>query len=201
MNKIKQLILIILLAIPVAIYLFLQAFGENEFNIPVYYENGLVEPQGGCLQQNSDQLYLASSLADMGYVSDQNETNHVVIYDPGSYGSGDQMIRNNLEAFFARYGQEDNLIYVAFTYDSLTQSRASTIFRHVAIPTEAVIKYGRCILQVPLTFDSINHRILNGKLVLVDQQRRIRGYYDPEELLEIDRLNTELDILLNNQHE
>lgn len=34
------------------------------------------------------------------------------------------------------------------------------------------------------------------KMVLIDDQRRIRGYYDPEDREEIDRLTVELKILL-----
>lgn len=40
-QKLKPLILIFTLAIPVAIFLFLKAFGTNSFDIPVFYKQGV----------------------------------------------------------------------------------------------------------------------------------------------------------------
>ena len=59
------------------------------------------------------------------------------------------------------------------------------------------VAFGRCVLQESISFDTLAQKIEASKLVLVDDQQRIRGYYDPKELVEIDRLNTELYILLN----
>lgn len=199
MKNLKQVILLITLAIPVAIYLFLQAFGENEFGIPIYFENGLEYNLDGC-QDKSDKPYLASHLAQINSEI-SSEDGKVALYDLGAFAGGNQNVRNNLQAFFARYGDRDGLKYIAMNTDTMDISNPISIFSQARIDRPSLLQYGRCILQVDLKFDSVSETYSGSKLVLVDKERRIRGFYDPHELKEIDRLNTELDILLSNQHE
>ena len=44
----KPLLLMLLLGMPVALYLFLQNFGENEYQIPILFEDGIESPLPNC---------------------------------------------------------------------------------------------------------------------------------------------------------
>jgi hypothetical protein len=63
MNK-KLIILVLALVLPGLIFLFLKIFGNNQFDIPVYYKDGLEGAPTECLKTSKGQYVLPDSLLD-----------------------------------------------------------------------------------------------------------------------------------------
>ena len=195
--------LAVLLALPIAIYLFLQAFGQNKFNIPIFYETGLTSTMDQC-QGNYNLPYLVSYLIDMDSSLVAHESGKTVIYDLSDATATDyRIVMNNLQSLFARYGDDSRLLILSLTRDSEASQNKSLTKNHLVhiLNHKKFLQFGRCILQLDLKYDSLHNQFNGKKMVLVDRFRRIRGYYDASVLQEIDRLNTEINILFNNQNE
>lgn len=61
MNK-KQIILALAFVLPGLIFLFLKIFGNNHFEIPIYYKDGLTDVPVDCRLTTKGQYYLSDSL-------------------------------------------------------------------------------------------------------------------------------------------
>jgi protein SCO1/2 len=55
----KPFYLFLALLLPIGIFLFLKFAGRNEFNIPIYYEDGVDAPETGCAQTYSKPYVLS----------------------------------------------------------------------------------------------------------------------------------------------
>lgn len=197
--KIKWLLLFILIGMPVCVYLFLQTFGENQFDIPVYFEDGIEEVYGNCEPSEPSAQFNAKKFFEVDAVQADFESDNIIVYDLGSLHSGGISVRNNLLTFLNKFQGYEDLKFIAISNSDEEVGSLST-FDHVLLyqsEVERILNYGRCQLQVNIEYDSAVNNFSNSQLVLVDRERRIRGYYDPTSLKEIDRLNTELYILLS----
>lgn len=193
MNKTKSIFLFLLLIFPVLIYLFLQGFGKNQFAIPIYFENGLSATQEGCnplLQKGPYQLDLALVSELLGTTVSGNG---ITVYELGNRDNGE--LKNNLYTFLEKYRQntEVKLLSIKSQNDTSISSTRYSAWQDYNLPDSNLLIFGRCILQLDLNANLL----ADSGLVLVDRQQQIRGYYDPLKLREIDRLNTELYILLS----
>lgn len=145
----KKLILFVALPLPVLVFIFLKLFGKNEFEVPVYWSDGVYVD--GCEPRPGPYTLPDSVLKAWGWRG--NEATLLVISESG--------IRNNLV-------------------------RVSQLFASGDYATIKVPEAPTCLL---LAGDS-------SKVVLIDDQKRIRGYYTPTTQKETDRLAVELRILL-----
>lgn len=194
MNKTKAIFLFLLLLLPVLIYMFLQGFGKNQFAIPVYFERGLTGQHDGCLQTNPETPYtLDDQLIDT--LLGNSYQNNVIVYEIGNQNSGP--LKNNLYTFLEKYKDKSFVKLVSLRSENDTSVSFSSYqsWLRYNLPDSNLLTFGRCILQLKMN----SHLMADSGLVLVDQKRRIRGYYDPLKLKEIDRLNTELYILLTEK--
>ncbi len=162
-----------ILALPVLIFLFLKFFGRNEFSIPVYYENGIPADTLGC--NTEDEAPYRVSIA-------QPVQGNVLIILDGGQSLIPNTERNNLIRRVRQNGPEGLDIVVFFNKDAGAPLPLEGVF-YVPKPEES---WGtlRC------SFVTSQER----QLILLDDQRRIRGYYGLD-LEEVDRLLIELDIL------
>jgi len=155
-------------------------------------------------QASHDLPYLVSYLIDMDSSLGAHESGKTIIYELSDSTATDyQIIMNNLQSLFARYGDDSRLLILSLTPDSEAFQNKSLAENHLVhiLNHKKFLHFGRCILQLDLKYDSLDNQLSGNKMVLVDRTRRIRGYYDASDLKEIDRLNTEIDILFNNQNE
>ncbi|MEP3388510.1 MAG: hypothetical protein ABJO02_10005 [Reichenbachiella sp.] len=196
MNKTKSILLFLTLIFPVLIYLFLQGFGKNEFDIPVYYEGGITAPLGDCPQRTSNRPYQLNGADLQEILKGSESASQVAVYELGN--KDNEQLRNNLYTFLEKYKDRSdiNLISVKQLDDTLFSSSRYPSWKRFNLPDSDLMRLGKCILQLNLNAQMK----ADSGLVLVDENRRIRGYYDPYELKEIDRLNTELYILLSKQN-
>lgn len=194
MNKTKFIFLFLLLALPVLIYLFLQGFGENKFAIPIYYTEGLAKSDEVCGTEANGQPYYVNLTAVNDMLQD-DLTGRITVYELGN--EQPDRLKNNLYTFLDKYEayEQVRLLSIRSQRDSGDFNSRYEAWKRYNLPDSGLLRLGRCILQMDLD----NRYLSDSGLVLVDQKQQIRGYYDPAELKEIDRLNTELYILLSEE--
>jgi hypothetical protein len=151
----KKIILFVALPLPVLVFIFLKLFGRNEFEIPVYYEEGVKREIAGCRPYPAPYVLPDSALNAWGWTG--AKATLIVLNEKG--------IENNL----ARIGQ----LFEPGDYETLKVKNA---------PYEVKT----CMLLAGDT----------SRVLLVDDQKRIRGYYTPTYDKERDRLSVEIRILL-----
>lgn len=151
----KKIILFIALPLPVLVFLFLKFFGKNEFQVPVYYQEGIGRNIQGC-QIPSGPYALSDTLLKKWGWNGQDAT--VLIVNPNG-------ITKNLARVQDLFDKGD--------YQSILLADTSRQIRD-------------CVLLAGDT----------SQVVLIDGQRRIRGYYTPLDTKETDRLAVEIRILL-----
>lgn len=212
----KTGILLLILAIPVLIYLFLQGFGSNHFNIPIYYEEGV-----------------QSSMTDCGFTEGQHYIPNFALINQNNDAVTDKALKGNItvvDFFFTScpdicpimsselsrvanaFQNEDRLKIMSFSVDpsydtpevlkEYAEDYNSDVskWQFVTGDKKAIYALARCgfILPVQDGDGGLGDFIHSEKLVLVDQDKRIRGYYDGTDRADVDRLVTEVGILLAN---
>ncbi|HEX8059973.1 MAG TPA: hypothetical protein VF473_03515 [Cyclobacteriaceae bacterium] len=146
---IKRIILFVALPLPIVIFLFLKFFGKNEFDVRVYWNEGV--NVAGCKPQPAPYVLPDSALTAWGWT-----------------GAKATLIVLN------ENGIKDNL------------ARVADLFEDGDYSTIKVSDVPNCLL---LAGDS-------SQVVMIDDQKRIRGYYTPTSRKQTDRLAVELRILL-----
>ena len=171
----KIIVLVLTLAFPVLVYLFLKSFGENRFNLPVYYSEASVTE---FCNEMSFPHTVEVSLIDF---------------------SAEQATL----IFFATNTQSDDiqeLLRVADKYNQVQivllsdQQLMGDKFLPIGLESDEFIHVVDCELIMNGELDP--ELPINEKAVLVDSNGYIRGYYQTTELDDLDRLEVELDILL-----
>jgi len=154
--------LLVALALPGLIFIFLKIFGKNHFDIPVYYKEGITDSLKECSVMRHGQYTLADSvLKSFGCKNDVT----CLFVDASEV--------NNKEMLQLKQSYSDNQLQI-IALKGIESSRMSRI--------------KKCVLFLKEPW----------KAVLVDKQKRIRGYYAFTSLEETDRLSVEVDILLAN---
>lgn len=154
----KILYLFLALLLPALIFLFLKYFGKNEFDIPVYYQNGVSSDtlKGECKFSIRGQYHVADSVAKEW--SDQRTKAYLISF------AAPQQIEWMRE--FVNEGKFKFLEQACWNCG------------------EEKLKNCAYFLREPYN------------AVLIDDQKRIRGYYKLGNRDEMDRLEVELKILL-----
>jgi protein SCO1/2 len=171
----KIIVLVLTLAFPVLVYLFLKSFGENRFNLPIYY-----------------------SEAPETEFCDEMTFPHRAEVDAIDFSEGQATL-----IFFSANIQSDDiqeLFRVAAKYNQVQlvllsdQQLTGDGFLLVGLERSQYLHVADCELIMNGELDAALP--LNEKAVLVDSNGQIRGYYQTTELDDLDRLEVELDILL-----
>lgn len=209
----KTGILLLILAIPVLIYLFLQGFGTNQYSIPVYYEEGVASSMLDC-NFSEGQHYIP----DFNLITQNNTAisaevlnGHITVIDFFFTSCPDicPIMTSELSRVANTFKQEDNIKILSFsvdpTYDSPSVLKAYSEkyeadpnqWQFVTGEKEAIYALARCGFLLPVQDGDGGPEdfIHSEKMILVDQQKRIRGYYDGTDRADIDRLITEIGVL------
>lgn len=212
MNKsFKAVFLVIILGIPALIFVFLKMFGVNQFDLPVYYENGVdtaftdcefkkgqhVIPDfsfPGFSSQQVSNDYLDGAFLVVYFSQDfKDEISHRVNMGlarvQGSLETADPVRIVSIQPKTA--GKQDVPINeLADKYGAAE----STWFIDYAKP-DYTNRLARCGFVID--FDTTGANI-NKMIVLADKEGRIRGYFNGLDGEEIERLIVELKILKRN---
>jgi hypothetical protein len=153
--KIKKSILLSLaLLLPVSIFVFLKIFGQNQFDVPVPFANGVAEKPAGCSFDYGVPYYLPDSIFKV--ISPMKAAAYVVNFSPEQKVVSDRVSEE--------FGSADVKI-VSPTFSDQTK---------------------KCVLLLKKPYD----------VILIDQQKQIRGFYVANSREEIDRLLIEISIIL-----
>lgn len=158
MNK-KLVILLLALALPGLIFLFLKLFGNNQFDIPVFYKNG-VEDSITCKNFQKGQYILEDTM--LTSVS-WNKGAALLISDV-SLNERKELTRTLADV----------------------SSNELQIINLDSNKVKQLDEVKRCNLFLKDPWNA----------VLMDKQKRIRGYYSLKSREELDRLDVEVEILL-----
>lgn len=189
-NK-KGIYLFLLILLPALIFLFLKGFGENKFQIPIYYSNGIGDTlrQVTCLERNTDQYIVKSPELEMGITK--------VVHFERMDGP---VLKTRLE----------ELEKVQDVFYNNPDIQMMSYLNQASIQTDAITGYNQRVTFMDqfwhfkeldstswsnLKYCDMVMSDLDNRVVLVDAKNRIRGYYNIMEREETDRLILELRIL------
>ena len=194
----KSFFLVLTLAIPVAIFLFLKIFGDNTFDVPVLFEDGIPGCEGsqsphkvpdfkyiGKTEKNLSKRgpndFMIFGLLDTGTKAEQKLIELVRISD-AFYEVGSPFFVLFLKGNHGRKAElEQQLVEIGMKTNQ---------FVIVKAPEEELTDFLRCGLalsgETPEELD---------KLVLVDPSKNIRGMYNWFDQEQTDQLILELKIL------
>lgn len=211
MKKSKILILLITLSFPVILYLFLRSYGQNEFDLPVFFEN---EEKVYCNDSSiSKEDIELIDLNQKSFVrlSEVYNDDYKIIHFPNSEDPEIQTLKNELNRVLNTFGDLSINILSFQPVDTvkldelgselfLPITRASTFL----YPRDQMDVFINCFYVFPTKDWNGKHPSeetidINKTLVLLDEQNRIRGYYNGYETKEVDRLILEIRVLLSKK--
>src|SRR5690554_4194340 len=216
----KVMVLICILLIPVLIILFLRNFGENRYDIPVFFEQGVEDPFGVCDYPPGQQHYIPdfSFVAqDSSRVGREQMEGKITIVDFffTSCPSICPIMSNEMERVQDAFRKEDNVQIYSITIDpdydtpdqlaeySLKYNASPDKWHFLNGPKEQTYDLVRCGFALPIVdgHDNPDDFVHSDKFILVDGQGRIRGYYSGTEREGVDKLILETKILLYGMEE
>ena len=175
----KGLILTLVVAVPLGIVLFLEIFGDNQFEVPVFHQQATVIEE---CSLDIDGPYTVGAASDFG-IEGIGKQSGITIF----WWDDEAMASGTTERELRRISSEDGVILKDFQ----TSGDSTTSFR-VFTPEEQLGQFFRCGLLV-------SDENLSSWVVVMDKQRRIRGYYDITDVNELTRLEAEIKILLEEE--
>jgi hypothetical protein len=171
----KSVLLFLALLLPVSVFLFLHFFGKNEFDIPIYYQLRTAEIPTDCQMDYQFPYKVTNSRIPIQGTS-------VIFFTSGlsseTIKESNFQLSRILDEFQAGTPE---LIKVRQTSDTLALSLLNNA---IALDTEDYEQAYRCVFLAN-----------NNRIVLIDDQRQIRGLFKDAKLKEVDRLILELKIL------
>ena len=202
-KTIKMLLLLLLLGVPVLIYLFLQGFGENQYTLPIYYEEGIPDSGDDCAT-----MPVPHTLSDFIEIKNcQNGNcaqvkNKVVLFNFVSNECSTQSLEA-IARITNQYKDKDLFHTVTVFTDSETTNSEIASYSELYNISENSWSWWDYQASVPNLVKcgfnlSMNCELVN-QAVLLDQNQRIRGYYSTTDAEELDRIATEIAILLTDK--
>ncbi|MFT6214419.1 MAG: hypothetical protein ACJAS3_000812 [Roseivirga sp.] len=195
--KTKGIYLFLLILLPVIIFLFLKAFGNNRFDIPILYANGIGDTltNVNCFDRTNSQYYVQAPFIEKGVVK-------VVQFE----SQDGPVLKTRLEELEKVqdifYKNPKIQMFTFLNASSLRTSSISNYNKRVAFLDEFwnfeeldSVAWSS-LRQCDLVLTPLDNRV-----VLIDEENRIRGYYNIMEREETDRLVLELRILQSKQND
>ncbi len=180
--------------LPFVVYLFLKIFGENKYEIPVFYENGIALP---ACDQKPNKPFLAPDPMKFfnvpGAHPDGGQTASL-IFVYASLNPSAVFCLDELSRLMQTTLSDFPVQVFALTDGKAPAERDGIIF--VEGNTDFIIRYVNCgLIMSQEPGETIKDNL--HWIVLVDPDRQIRGYYDAADYEDYDRLAAEVDILVN----
>lgn len=218
MKRAKQFgVLTLMLIFPICVIWFLRAFGENKFTIPVYHQNAAEMSSDLCVFPEGQHYIPSFNLLNQqsNPVSENYFDDHITVVNfffttcpticpdmtselirlQGNF-SDNERVRILSISIDPDYDQPA----VLASYAKLNGAREDQ-WNFVTGDKASVFELVRCgfILPVQDRMDGAEDILHSDRLILVDSQRRIRGYYSGTDREDVDRLVTEMKILIQEE--
>ncbi|EMR03027.1 SCO family protein [Cesiribacter andamanensis] len=209
----KTFIILLFMLVPVSIILFLHGFGDNKFEVPVYYGNAADMSSDLCVFPEG-QHYIPPFR-----FTDQQEAEVTEAWLTGKLTVVD-FIFTNCPTICPAMSTQMARVQEAFRGDAQVQFLSVTVdperdtpsvlaayaervgadqgrWRFVTGAKPELYELARCGFLLPVQEGDGGEEdfIHSNRLVLVDAQRRIRGYYEGDDRKEVDRLVKEIQII------
>lgn len=211
-------VLVCILMIPVLIFLFLKGFGKNEYDLPIFFQNGVDNPFQECPSSDSSQHYIPEfrfTNQEGKLIGRKEMEGKITIVDFffTSCPSICPVMSKEMERVNDHFRGEPNVqilsISIDPTYDT-PQILKAYAEEHHAIPgkwhflsgsKEETFQLARCGFVLPaLDGNGVPDDFVHSdKFILIDDQGRIRGYYSGTTREEVDLLMLETKILLHGK--
>ncbi len=184
------------IALPVAVFLFLKHYGENQFDIPIYHleESTIMDTDCGIISFPYI-VPLFETFTPDNLILPKIELADINLF---SILPNEKAIRetlNQIDRLKTTFSNQSQVKFFLLTGDIKLPSleKYENILNH-----EGVFNFVKCGLLVQAYFGITNEtkHFTTGYAVLVDKDRRIRGYYEISDREEVDRVISEIDILL-----
>lgn len=212
-------VLTLMLIFPVCIIWFLRTFGENKFTIPVYHQNAADMSSDLCTFSEGQHYIPGFSLLNQkgrrvnegvfkGNVS-------VVSFFFSSCQTICPAMNNELLRVQGNFDTEPEVQLLSFSIDpaydtpGVLREYAERLganekqWSFLTGDKTAIHELVRCGFILPVqqydTEDGTVDYAHSDKVILVDSQRRIRGYYSGTDPEDVDRLITEMKILIEEE--
>jgi protein SCO1 len=209
----KPFFFLLILTIPAAIIFFLHGFGNNKFEVPVYFSNAAEMSSDLCVFTEGQHRIPPFSFLD------QEENGFSEAWLDDKITVVDFIFTNcptvcpNMSTQMMRvqdaFRGEATIQLLSFTVDperdtpAVLNTFASAIgadkqrWKFATGPKAALYEMARCGFLLPVQEGDGGEEdfIHSNRLVLVDAQRRIRGYYEGDDRKDVDRLIQEIKIL------
>jgi hypothetical protein len=178
--KIKQTVILLLaMVVPISVFIFLKVFGENKFEVKPFHQTGTITVNTDCgVNYNTPYSVSEMVLQDLQWKNTDSLT--LYIFDPPPFDKKSLSIRIS-----ESYSKNELMSYVI--------SSDSTKAMEAGNELPVLWKDGVTIEQLQECFFLMEAKT---NAVLVDKQRRIRGYYALGDRAEADRLLVEVKIML-----
>jgi len=195
-NKVKSIFLVLIILLPVAIFIFLKSFGSNQFDIPIYYQQGVVDTLENNCGRGNAAPYLVHTKPAAQIV-------HKIYHFEKEVTTDLQFRLQELERIQNAIGKNNGVLLFSFLNSPNITKRAFERF-------DDRVSYDPSFWSVrpvdAATYDVFKNCELvmndaDNRVVLVDKEERIRGYYDISDREETDRLIVELKILISKDQQ
>jgi len=204
-QKLKAGILLVTLAIPVFIWLFLKNFGQNRFELPVYYQTEVPASQDCQQLSTPHKVPLFDSMGSTAGYDNSALADQVIVsyFLPSVCDTECQIVMEqlaNLQITFPDksdfqivvVASEDQYNDIDFQKFKSRYGVNSKTLKFVLLSDAAYDKSQKCgFFLSEIEFQQV--------LILTDRNAMIRGYYRGFDSDEIDRLKGELKILFYMQ--
>ena len=186
----RKTLLLIVLGIPVMIAVLLKFFGENKYDIPVYFSQGISDIDRNL--ETTDQYVVPDFIMiDNKPVSWQDKISIIFfLCDSNQYSSRSV---HELERVFSTNRDSERIkIYALNNQGDLLEIPDSIQF--IKFKSDDLYTIATCSLLINES-ESYEGNSVFETIVMIDNKGRIRGYYDSSDIAEYDRITAEADIL------
>lgn len=170
---------------PIIIVLFLRYFGDNKFEIPVYYESDL--PDVDC-NVNYTSPYSLSQTEILNQLLAKGEINLFGLIDSLNFS----LKTEYLNEVIRRNSEGANFNFLIFSEKLFNLDGVQVVVKN----KDELLNIGTC--ELLLSGEVGNEEDPLNFITLIDKNGRIRGYFKIGDLDELDRLLVEIDILNKN---
>lgn len=216
LRVLQGLVLLCILLIPIVIIVFLKTFGNNKYDIPVLFENGVEDPFMECDMAENGQHYIPDFVLtsqDKTEIGRNEMKGKITIVDFffTSCPSICPIMSTEMERVDDAFRNQDKVQIFSISIDpeyDTPEVLKEYAERHRATPgkwffltgeKQLIYDLARCGFILP-TLDGNgvpDDFVHSDKFVLVDELGRIRGYYSGTNREDVDKLILETKILLH----
>ena len=188
----KLLILAVTLSFPVILYLFLRSFGQNTYDLPIFFEKFGENCEQEIYGFNEGDSILLTSLMTHDF--------NLLIFP--SDKRDNLALKNELSRIVQNFEGAIDLGMLTVSYTDFQLSIPDFTIDNVVIGKDGFDQLVNCELKLPNhSFKGVHPTEevweTNEILVLIDKEGNIRGYYNGFETKEVDRLILEINVLLS----